>query len=307
MIYQAEHTAFLLNEAYTFKSVRGKNSSFLQSVSEMPFYFRSCALASRDNLCVHAGGQINYNMPVSFRQSNLPYTVLFIITSGSGAFSIEEQGFSVCANDFILIPPETCLSFKTARTPFAYDVFYLSGCVVNDFLAALCTDSKYFYRGITQIDNTIRRLLPSMLAMLPSDTDDAALHLSTLFHLAFSAMLDAQRKEDAALNFPAHVRQMLQIFDTDYALPHSLEDLEQELGINKYRLCRDFSAHVGCSPIQYLNQVRLREARHLLRTTDLTIREVGSAIGIDNTTHFINLFKKNAGITPLQFRHNHKL
>ena len=39
----------------------------------------------------------------------------------------------------------------------------------------------------------------------------------------------------------------------------------------------------------------------LTRLND-TIREVSAAVGIENTTHFINLFKKDAGITPLQFR-----
>jgi len=51
--------------------------------------------------------------------------------------------------------------------------------------------------------------------------------------------------------------------------------------------------------------VRINEAKHMLRFTNLTIHEIGSAVGIDNTTHFINLFKKNAGITPLQFRQKH--
>ena len=51
-----------------------------------------------------------------------------------------------------------------------------------------------------------------------------------------------------------------------------------------------------------LNRIRLKAARTLLRTTTLTIREVSAAVGIENTTHFINLFKKDAGITPLQFR-----
>ena len=45
-----------------------------------------------------------------------------------------------------------------------------------------------------------------------------------------------------------------------------------------------------------------KHGRTLLRTTTLTIREVSAAVGIENTTHFINLFKKDAGITPLQFR-----
>ena len=78
---------------------------------------------------------------------------------------------------------------------------------------------------------------------------------------------------------------MKEIFDTDYAHSHSLAALESSLGVSRYRLCHDFSDCIGVPPIQYLNRVRLKAARTLLRTT-----------------HFINLFKKDAGITPLQFR-----
>ena len=67
---------------------------------------------------------------------------------------------------------------------------------------------------------------------------------------------------------------MKEIFDTDYAHSHSLAALESALGVSRYRLCHDFSDCIGIPPIQYLNRVRLKAARTLLRTTTLTIREV---------------------------------
>ena len=62
------------------------------------------------------------------------------------------------------------------------------------------------------------------------------------------------------------------------------------------------SHHYGQSPMHYLNSRRILIAKKLLLTTDLTIREVGSKVGIDNTNHFINLFKKDTGTTPLSFK-----
>lgn len=307
MIYQTEYTASLINEACSFQSVSGKNTNFLQSISRQPFRFCSCTLQARESLCLHAGGEIAYTVPVRFLQAALPYTLLLFVTDGKGDVRIGTEDFAVSADDMLLIPAGECWHFSTTHTPFSYYAFYLSGSVIDDYLSRICTGSFYYKENFCNANVHIRHLLPAIREQLCSDTDDASLHLTTLFHLIFSILLDSVQKETTSAHIPAYVIGMKQIFDTDYAGSHPLDALEHQFDISKYRLCRDFSKYIGISPVQYLNQIRLAEARHLLRTTDLTIREVGISVGIENTTHFINLFKKNAGITPLQFRQNLKL
>lgn len=307
MNYQTEYTASLINEACSFQSVSGKNTNFLQSISRQPFHFCSCTFQSHESLCLHAGGEITYTVPVRFLQTALPYTLLLFITAGTGSVRIGTEDFTVSADDMLLIPNGECWHFSTTHTPFSYYVFYLSGSVIDDYLSRICTASFYYKKNFCNANVHIRHLLPAIREQLSSDTEDASLHLSALFHVIFSVLLESTLEKPATAHIPAYVTDMKQIFDTDYAGSHPLDALERQLGISKYRLCRDFSKYIGTSPVQYLNQIRLAEARHLLRTTDLTIREVGISVGIENTTHFINLFKKNAGITPLQFRQNLKL
>ena len=97
---------------------------------------------------------------------------------------------------------------------------------------------------------------------------------------------------------------MKKCFDYSYAENYTLQDFEDQLQISKYRLCREFSAHFKMSPLQYLNQKRIDEAKNLLCTTNVPIHEVGTAVGIDNTNHFINLFKRETGLTPNVYRQN---
>ena len=54
--------------------------------------------------------------------------------------------------------------------------------------------------------------------------------------------------------------------------------------------------------MHYLNHQRILAAKRLLLTTDMSVHEVGSQVGIENTNHFINLFKKETGATPLSFK-----
>lgn len=97
---------------------------------------------------------------------------------------------------------------------------------------------------------------------------------------------------------PSYLLSIKNQMDTGYAEPLSLDDLETTYRISRYRICREFSLHYGESPMHYLNSRRIDAAKKLLLTTDLSVHEVGSQVGIENTNHFINLFKK----TPVQLR-----
>lgn len=100
----------------------------------------------------------------------------------------------------------------------------------------------------------------------------------------------------------SYLIRMKEILDTDYASPHSLSEFEEIFEISRYRICREFTRCYGDSPLQYLNKLRIRKSQELLHHTDYTIRETGAAVGIENTNHFINLFKKYTGKTPLVYR-----
>ena len=101
---------------------------------------------------------------------------------------------------------------------------------------------------------------------------------------------------------PSYLENIRALFDDEFQNPYTLDGLEKRFGISKYRLCREFSLCYQISPLQYLNRRRIEVAKHLLCTTESRIHEVGSMVGFDNTNHFINLFKRFTGMTPLEYR-----
>lgn len=56
----------------------------------------------------------------------------------------------------------------------------------------------------------------------------------------------------------------------------------------------------------YISEFRFNKAKILLKTTDLTVSEVSTAVGFINTNYFYTAFKKHHGISPNQYRNNHK-
>ncbi len=67
-------------------------------------------------------------------------------------------------------------------------------------------------------------------------------------------------------------------------------------------LLRNFKLAYRISPYQFLIQVRLRRAKELLKTTNLSVTEVASIVGFDSSASFIMLFRKAFKITPFKYR-----
>lgn len=65
---------------------------------------------------------------------------------------------------------------------------------------------------------------------------------------------------------------------------------------------RKFKEFQAFTPHQFLQITRLRAARQQLITTSRSIEKIAENCGFSNTSHFVMTFRKNTGMTPLQFR-----
>ena len=86
--------------------------------------------------------------------------------------------------------------------------------------------------------------------------------------------------------------------------------MENTIGarIAKYRKAKGMKQDqlaeiMGVSPQQYLIDLRLRNARDLLISTDLSISEVARSVGYDDPLYFSRLYRKHYGLSPRESRH----
>ena len=97
-------------------------------------------------------------------------------------------------------------------------------------------------------------------------------------------------------------RQMLAYIREHYGEPISAEDLAQAAGISRSECFRCFQQYVGQKPFSYINSYRLTQAAKLLRTTDLSICEVGIRCGFNYQSYFGKMFREAYGQTPFAYR-----
>ena len=63
-----------------------------------------------------------------------------------------------------------------------------------------------------------------------------------------------------------------------------------------------FKQETGGNFIEYLTEVRLRNARELLKDSGLSIKEICAESGYSDPNYFSRIFKKYEGVTPSEFR-----
>jgi AraC-like DNA-binding protein len=77
----------------------------------------------------------------------------------------------------------------------------------------------------------------------------------------------------------------------------------KELGVSASFLSRIFKKEIGIPIHEYLNQYRISKSLSLLKTHSIT--EVGYICGFCDNSHFISIFKKYIGTTPMQYKKQH--
>jgi transcriptional regulator GlxA family with amidase domain len=78
--------------------------------------------------------------------------------------------------------------------------------------------------------------------------------------------------------------------------------LSAELGISSRSLNRRFHQATGLSPLGWLQQLRISQAKDLLRHSNLAVNEVAWQVGISDASHFGRLFRTQVGMTPARYR-----
>lgn len=72
-------------------------------------------------------------------------------------------------------------------------------------------------------------------------------------------------------------------------------------GMNKTTLCRSFKASYGITILDYINTLRIREAKSCLRQEKSSITEISDMLGFSSVHYFCRLFKQHTGLSPTEY------
>lgn len=98
------------------------------------------------------------------------------------------------------------------------------------------------------------------------------------------------------------IEQARRYIDVHYALPVRVQDLAASAFLSKSRFTELFRLEVGCTPRDYLGQVRIRVACELLSKKSLTVSEVAAKTGFPDPAYFTRFFRLQVGLSPTEYR-----
>jgi len=93
----------------------------------------------------------------------------------------------------------------------------------------------------------------------------------------------------------------------EYIVAHSdqdirLEDLAQVAAMSKFHFARLFRTEMGVTPHRYLMDVRLQQAKALLRLDIRSVAEIAAETGFTDSGHFARSFRRYVGVSPTEWR-----
>ena len=142
---------------------------------------------------------------------------------------------------------------------------------------------------------TLRPVLP------PKEEIDTLLHpLCAMLELAYS---QKAAPVTGAADLMVQILWYLHIHHTERI---TSQELCRVFSCSRSYLAHTFKARTGQSLPEYLNALRMEDARHLLADSTLDIAEIAYAVGFEDRNYFTLQFRKATGCSPRAYRQNVK-
>lgn len=100
------------------------------------------------------------------------------------------------------------------------------------------------------------------------------------------------------------IQEALRFIHENYQTNLNMAVVTNHVSMNYSLFSYSFKQYTGSNFVDYLKNLRIREARKLLEETDMLIMDVSRAVGYDNEKHFMKVFKAECGVSPSEYRKN---
>lgn len=177
----------------------------------------------------------------------------------------------------------TCLYFNGAPAAPLVQAYLLSGNV--KFTDAMFSNFEPLQMHILQCTQKISSYMEY--------------EVSCTFYMLLTNLLIAQSK---TRNTSEVIEKIVSYIQANYMNPLTMDELSHHFGLSRTHMSRCFKEYTGFAPHEYITQLRIYNAKYLLKATDLSIEDISRQAGFSDSVYFIQVFKKIEGITPSKFR-----
>lgn len=260
----------------------------------------------------HANRQSAFNMKMPHQHNS--YEIYYLL-DGERNYFIKDRTYHIYKGDLVLIPPHIIHKTTTINDSNEHERLLIN--IRDSYLLSLMDNLHSFNwfgcfnesSPVFTLELPLQKKIQDHLFLIYNTHKHHNENLVKLLLLQLLIMLNehlhSQHQHIRLSPFnlkESKVHSMVTYINEHYAEPISLETLSKKFYLSSYYICRIFKEVTGFSFNEYLNQVRILEAKKYLQRDDLTITDISFLVGFGSITHFGRVFKKVTHMSPGQYK-----
>lgn len=202
---------------------------------------------------------------------------------------------------FMIFPHQVCTYIADHEIPWEYVWIEFDGLRAKETveLAGLSVDQPVYKARYKDILETMKQ---EMLYIVNHKSESPFHLIGHLFIDSFvrSATSGQVSKGNSLRDF--YIKEAFSYIEQNFQNDISIEDISAFCGLNRSYFGKIFRENTGKSPQDFLISYRMTKATELLKLTNLSVGDIGNAVGYPNQLHFSRAFKNTYGISPRQWR-----
>lgn len=182
---------------------------------------------------------------------------------------------------------------------------------ISDFLGSdfkTAYDNGKFPKKVSLPSEVMQQYEERIRGIMISIDTDSSFRTASVRSLCVSLFSNLFEKEciTPTQNYPLWFEDLLGRFHMKQYLMIGMDKILEPYHFNKSYICRTFKKYMGCNMTDYLNDMRMKHAAHLLHNSKKKISTIANEIGFASISYFNQLFREKYGMSPHEFRKQYK-
>ncbi|ARJ43637.1 transcriptional activator RhaS [Pantoea alhagi] len=239
-----------------------------------------------------------------FPEHHHDFHEIVLVEQGAGIHIFNGQPQSLCGGCVCFVRDHDRHLYEQTENLFLTNVLwrgpqafrFLTG--LEDLLPQEC-DGRY--PSHWRISNRVMAQAKTLVAQLQEPDGSDAIEQRVQQELTFMQLLVLLRQGCREQESDAQEARLLRLLD--WLNEHYSEDIDWDALADRFSLSlrtlhRQLKQQTGSTPQRYLNRLRLLQARHLLRHSEMRITDIAFQCGFGDSNHFSTLFRREFGCAP---------
>ena len=235
------------------------------------------------------------------------------VLSGTGTLMADDakgitQTYSVRSGQgFLIFPEQITTYYADQHSPWEYSWIEFDGLRVKEALSL--TDFSLNHPIYHPHSKDLQEQMVKEMNYIISHPKESSFHLLGHLYLFFDYFIQSAkstRLTQSSKMSDYYIQEAIHYMEQNFQNDISIEEIASVCGINRSYLGKIFRNSIGRSPQEFLMNYRMVKATELLKLTTLSIADIGTAVGYGNPLHFSRAFKNIYGVSPREWRNEHK-